>query len=294
MAGLGSRLKTIHGTTATLVQKMDDLTTFLKRNDGQRTSSPSSKPDELCSLRYSELGNKLPDNSSAPSNAFNFTNPHVVVDNSNEVYYYGACSTVSLFADARSAVNQLLAYNQRLMSEQLFAKSNGHTSTTSIVYPALDTPPLTTLLRTYKSYHLPDPRRQDLGSDGEPLSLPPQSLLQSCLDFWYANTELEMPLFEKSTLLGAMQQQCSDSQRDDAWTLCFNNIILQSMSRRSKFMYSDADDNDMSGSIFESLMMNVKRALQDLTRFARPRLVNVQAMVLLVRFFVTPTTFTRL
>ena len=291
LAGFGTRLDTIYGATSELTQRMDTLTRLVAtpyRPSPVPDDGPQSRISEGCYLRYSQTDD--PSGCSSPArDSLSTAIPHVIVDMNGDVLYYGACSTVSLFANARSLVKTLVIQNQDRHSKLSSPSSSAQQSSPGQqdLYPAF-TPAVTAVIQQkYNEYQLPLPHRTEPEGDGKPLELPPQMFLESSLNVYFEDTSLDAPIFYKETLLEAMHTLYAPntSYLDNAWVLCFNNIILQSLSSKSKLSRKNPMlMGHMTDSLLTSLIMNAKRALQNVEMFFHPRSVNVQALLSLVSF----------
>ena len=119
--------------------------------------------------------------------------------------------------------------------------------------------------------------------DDLPLELPPRREVEDAIELYLSEHSLEPPLFQKQSLLTAVEEQYAIGGNDESWTLCFNNIILRTSAWKSRnfrinsFATSRVDDKTLS-----LLLTNANRALRELERFCLLRLVNIQALFLLV------------
>ena len=127
--------------------------------------------------------------------------------------------------------------------------------------------------------------------DGKPLELPPRQELGDSINLLLSEPSLEPPLFHKETLENAVneQYQIGRLEVDESWVLCFNNIILRSSAWKSRTIrvnsFATPGVND---DVHSLLLVNANRALRQLERFCVLRMVNVQALCLLVGLYSLP------
>ena len=105
--------------------------------------------------------------------------------------------------------------------------------------------------------------------------LPPKQLLSTMLDNFLKQTDYSTDIFCHSTLYEAVERVYNEpmSPISEAWTLCFNLIILLTLG---------AERPVHSGDPFVRPILQEARATVGKTSFMSPRLVNIQALALYV------------
>jgi hypothetical protein len=121
---------------------------------------------------------------------------------------------------------------------------------------------------------------------GQYVSLPPQSILDTCLQLFLDKFNAVTPIFNESRLREAIKAQYSsgpDSKTDEAYNLCFNNIIVLSSGLRARLARLDKSyPKGMNEELLPAFLANSFRALHHLKFFLQPRHVNLQALATLV------------
>ena len=271
LAGFNDRLASIDDATSELARRLSELTALV-------SASISSRPTSLAPIEP-----KLPDSPQVQDDGVEelsamVESPHfqldseniLVVDDTGMEKCYGPLSTYALFQSLRSSVEQL--ENMAVSSEP---------ATNAMVASIAD------INQKCREKHEPASRRKaDLENDQQPLELPPRALLEDSLEYYFEHAYLKLIIFEKETLGRAIEQQYNSEAQilDDAWATCFISIIVLAVNSKSKVVGSSraltfgcSDEN-----LLLYLTNNVKRALSRLEALARPRLVNLQALFLLV------------
>ena len=123
-------------------------------------------------------------------------------------------------------------------------------------------------------------------ADGEPPGLPPRSLLEASLEYYFDQSCLKLVIFQKETIARAIEQQYAPGGRssDCAWISCFNSLIVLSLSCKSKMVrnFRSLTHHSSDEDLLATLLINSKRAIAMIEMFKEPRLVNLQALFLLV------------
>ena len=120
------------------------------------------------------------------------------------------------------------------------------------------------------------------------ICLPPRQLLSAMLDNFLKQTDYSTDIFCHSTLYEAVERVYKEptSPTSEAWTLCFNLIILLTLG---------AERPVHSGDPFVRPILQEARATVGKTSFfMSPRLVNIQALALYVSYPVKPKSLRRL
>ncbi|TGO15237.1 hypothetical protein BTUL_0042g00060 [Botrytis tulipae] len=107
---------------------------------------------------------------------------------------------------------------------------------------------------------LPMPPASELESDSKPIALPSRALLEVTLEFYLKEINNPLPIFDRGTLLKAIDEQCSIGceHTDPTWILCFNNIILLSLLAKLKTSPPRAPSKDEN--LMFMLLNNAKRS----------------------------------
>ena len=136
--------------------------------------------------------------------------------------------------------------------------------------------------------------RLDLSSDGLPVTLPPKGLLDALIEPYFSQINCILPVFRKEKVCEAVRKEyeAGAHRTNGAWLLCFNNMIVQTLEARSFSSQTQSSTDDRSNSAYSSAMevellrpflVNSRRGLEKLERFLEPKLVNVQALISMVR-----------
>ena len=146
------------------------------------------------------------------------------------------------------------------------------------------------LLQSYEVYPFTAPWREaDISGDGKPIASPPRSLLDASIDTFIGEINAATPVFEESRLRQAIDEHYSgtaDETGEEARSLCFNNIILLTLTLKSKLARRmNTHVGGLDEDLLSSFLKNARRALSNLSRFFSPRLINLQALVTLVTPF---------
>ncbi|KAJ5601530.1 hypothetical protein N7510_011064 [Penicillium lagena] len=121
--------------------------------------------------------------------------------------------------------------------------------------------------------------------DGQLVALPPRSILETCISDFFEYVNPTTPLFSESHLRETMDIYYAKACKlDEAYNLCFNNIIILALGLRSRLGRFDRTKKDgMSHDLLPAFLSNSFRALQHLSVFMQPRLICCQALATLVR-----------
>lgn len=198
--------------------------------------------------------------------------------------FFGVTSDHSLFKSAKERTEQILrAANQDGERSPLFPCMRERPT---IAYD---------LQRTYEAFpaveecHRPFSAVSGVnGVNGRPTALPPKTFLLSALDIYLAEINTYNPIFKESSLREAVELRYStpalnpDPDRE-AWSLCFNNIILLAMCHTARLMDNGSGDfQGIEHDLLQSFLRNTCRAFSNLERLSSPRFVNIQALATLV------------
>lgn len=121
---------------------------------------------------------------------------------------------------------------------------------------------------------------------GQYVSLPPQSILDTSLQLFLDKFNAVTPIFNESSLREIIKAQYNpgpDSKPDEAYNLCFNNIIVLASGLRARLARLDKSyPKAMNEELLPAFLANSFRALHHLKFFLQPRHVNLQALATLV------------
>ncbi|QGA19715.1 hypothetical protein EYB26_007407 [Talaromyces marneffei] len=120
---------------------------------------------------------------------------------------------------------------------------------------------------------------------GQYVSLPPQSILDTSLQLFLDKFNAVTPIFNESSLREIIKAQYNpgpDSKPDEAYNLCFNNIIVLASGLRARLARLDKSyPKAMNEELLPAFLANSFRALHHLKFFLQPRHVNLQALATL-------------
>ena len=270
----------------------DLVSESIKDSGRTRPRSATSLPECANDLTISDLEDEPLSGQERPDNAESRpTFPSIVVNDGPVERFYGESSTYSHLIHSRKLVEEMLDAGKQHGSSSNQTSKGRNTRRPSPRPSNFVTGGLSVFAevqRRFDSFSGTSKFKEhfDIGDD-KPLELPPRQDLEDAIEVYMTEQSLEPPLFQKQTLIDAVgeQYQVDYLEADESWTLCFNNIILRSSTWRSRtfrvnsfFAAPNMDEN-----ILSSLLANANKALRQLERFCVPRMVNVQALFLLVR-----------
>ena len=258
--------------------------------DSQETRPHFSRvsPENTNDLDNSDLDEDPPSGTSSPgSSGTGPYSPSLIVNDGPVERYYGESSTYSHFVRSRNLVEKLLyAGKDRGPNEGPIRRDS--ISASSILSGSVtgDNSIFAEIQRKHDSFSGTSKFKEyfEVGDD-KPLELPPRQELEDAIKLLLSDQSLEPPLFHKRTLDNAVAEQyrLGPHEADESWVLCFNNIILRSSTWKSRMIrvnsFAMPSVNDKVHSL---LLANANRALRQLERFCVLRIVNVQALLLLV------------
>lgn len=129
---------------------------------------------------------------------------------------------------------------------------------------------------------------QPITGDQEPITLPPQVVVYSVLDRYLNHINLHIPVFEAGTLY----ENIADCYRPESppshavWLVCLNCIVLLTLNldaRVGRRSGVDIDPWRTQSEVIKNALNNCRRALADLNALLQPDVVNIQALIMLVR-----------
>ena len=292
VAAFGGRLSTVERSLGRRLDILTDLVSGSIRDPGRTwPQSAISSPALANDLTTSDLedeplsGQEGPDSSGSRSNSAS-----IVVNDGPVERFYGESSTYSHLIHSRKLVEEMLnAGKQHNPNPPQVSKGHDHRRLSPRPSSSVTGGPsiFSEVQRRFDSFSGTSKFKEhfDVGDD-RPLELPPRRDLEDAIEVYLAEQGLEPPLFQRQKLIDAVseQYQIGRLEADESWTLCFNNIVLRSSTWKSRtfrvnsfFAASNMDEN-----ILSSLLANANKALRQLERFCVPRLVNIQALFLLV------------
>ena len=200
--------------------------------------------------------------------------PHAATLNDQ---YYGTSSIASLFGEIEA-----------LLEARLTARKNA-TTTEGLTIPTDGIQECHVALHNMAKTLLYNDSLDFAGEDLPP-TLPPQRVLEASIELYFNQISSMLPIFRKSTLCERFRRIYSTgpNQADIAWVICFNNIILQTLSPETIQSSNQSEDNHVpvgesaERELLQPLLANYRRGLKKLDRLLKPELVNVQALLLMV------------
>ena len=276
-----------------LTHRLEDLIKICSQSVKEPNRSPvypwtsaSIAGDDIGDL---DLGDEIPSGQSTPhSSRTGLSCASLIVHDGPVERFYGESSTYSHLVRSRNLVEKLLTAGKHENPNQ--GPRRQSSSSSSTLRPSLvnaDPSTFAEVLRKYDSFSGPSKFKEhfEIGDDRS-LELPPRTGLETAIETYLSEDSLMPPLFHRQTLTDAINEQYRQDRlrADESWILCFNNIILRSSTwelrtfRVNSFAPPSVDDNALS-----QLLGNANRALRQLERFCILRMVNVQALFLLVR-----------
>lgn len=118
----------------------------------------------------------------------------------------------------------------------------------------------------------------NMGHDNQPILPPPRQLLaMACVPFFQSG-DFATDLFCQSTFWANIERIYSApfSANDNAWAICFNLIVLLGLG-------AEKPDSESGAEFLKPFMQNVTRAFTCSTLLLNPKIINLQALALLVR-----------
>ena len=192
--------------------------------------------------------------------------------------YYGPSSLMSLIAKICSSLQDCVKSEEDFcMNDRSDSSADGSLQECMIMMDGM-------------AKSLEEEKRIDQSSDGRPLSLPPQELLEDFLQIYFDHINWTLPLFHKDTFLQNVRRTYElGPEANNAWILCFNSIMLLILNNRAPAAPKNGEDPEsiladdtMAADLIKPLHANFKRGLNELQSLLEPSLVNVQALILMV------------
>ncbi|KAI8956897.1 hypothetical protein F5Y11DRAFT_361305 [Daldinia sp. FL1419] len=140
------------------------------------------------------------------------------------------------------------------------------------------------LRRQLENFPFPRCQQPVITSDHNPITTPPRFLVDLFVNSFLHNINIRYPIFDEALLLRAINTYFSGELSSDsnAWSLIFNNIVLLGLGLEVQVAEAiQSNTRSMNNDLLPSFLQNCDRALADLDSFARPSIVNVQALLTL-------------
>lgn len=133
----------------------------------------------------------------------------------------------------------------------------------------------------------------ELPQDGSTPSSPPLAMLDAMIDPYFAAINCYLPIWSKEQIRRLVDSDYSGKVHieDRAHVICFSNMMLLTLTAKSLQARARSTTHStpyqagfsMDFEIIKPFLANAKRALQSLELLLSPRLINVQALLSLVR-----------
>lgn len=261
IGGLEDRLSNIEG-------ELSNLTTLLKAAGSQRTSI-DLRPEEQCPIVFSADDQILDGATNLPP-----TDRHIVRSQSDLVdRYHGPCTLFALcneFCDT--------ALSEERTPSPPSAKNELHEGNEQD-RPARSEAVKVVVARMCLEAGIEEPF--DLQSDHIPIRLPPKQFLLMVQPQCLKQADHATDIFVQSSFWSTVERIYSRpfTPADEAWAICYNTIILLVLGSEIS-----AQGNDpLVGSQFAlPFLLTVRTALSNPRVLMAPKLINVQALALLV------------
>ena len=269
----------------------DLVSQSVKNPQATRAHSSRISPEIANDLDISDLDDEPPSGPSSPDTPGTRPDPPSIIVNDGSVErFYGESSTYSHLVRSRNLVEKLLHTGRNRGPHEGCNRRDSIRGSPALPDLVTGDPLiLAEVQRKYDSFTGTSKFKEyfEVGDD-KSLELPPRQGLEDAIKLFLSEHSLEPPLFHKQTLDNAVDEQYQKGrlEADESWVLCFNNIILRSsawksrMIRLNSFAIPSVDDN-----VHSLLLANANRALRQLERFCVLRMVNIQALFLLVRLW---------
>ena len=121
----------------------------------------------------------------------------------------------------------------------------------------------------------------DLETDHIPIRLPPKQFLLMAQTQFFQQADYGMDIFVQSKFSSNVESVYNRpfTPADEAWAICFNTIILLVLGPESP---NNGGDSLISSQFVRPFLMTVRSALNNPRTLMAAKIVNVQALVLLV------------
>ena len=289
VAAFGGRLQTVEQSLTHRMEVLTDLVSqSIEKASGSSFRSSSSSPEAFNDSTSSDVDDELASGlNSLVSSRTKPESPSIIVNDGPVERFYGESSTYAHLVHSRSLVEKLLTPGRHPdtgQNNQAQEVMRGLPITSDLANGAPST--FAEVQRKYDSFSGTSKFKEyfEIG-DNRALRLPPRRELEDAIETYMAEQGLQPLLFHRQKLLDTVnaQYQGDGQASDESWALCFNNIILRSSAWKSRtFRMNSFATPSMEDKVLSLLLANANRALRQLEKFCVPRVVNVQALFLLV------------
>ena len=287
VATFNGRLSTIEQNLTRRMEVLTDLVSqSVKNPQAARAHSSRDSPEIANDLDNSDLDDEPPSGPSSPDSSGPYS-PSIIVNDGPVERFYGESSTYSHLVRSRNLVEKLLYTGRNRAPNEDPSRRNSIRGSQVLPGSVTGDPSIfAEVQRKHDSFSGTSKFKEyfEVGDD-KPLELPPRQELEDAIKLFLSEHSLEPPLFHKQTLDNAVDKQyrLGPLEADESWVLCFNNIILRSSAWKSRMIRVNSFAIPMDDKVHSLLLVNANRALRQLERFCVLRIVNVQALFLLVR-----------
>ena len=291
VATFNGRLSTIEQNLSRRMEVLTDLVSqSVKDPRGTRAHSSGNLPEISNDPDDSDLDDEpFSGPSSLKSSGAGPCSPSIIVNDGLVERFYGESSTYSHLVRSRNLVEQLLSAGRNRGPNEVSSRRNsirGSSPQPSLVTG--DPSIFAEVQRKHDSFSGTSKFKEyfEVG-DNRPLDMLPRQEVENAINLFLSEHSLGLdpPLFLKQTLDNALNEQYRKDRHeaDESWILCFNNIILRSEAWKSRTIrYNTFAAPNVNDNLHSLLLANANIALRQLERFCVLRMVNVQALLLLV------------
>lgn len=262
MDGLDGRLCNIEG-------EISNLTALLKTTGSRRTSLETAADDDSS---FSLSGHEQSDSEVSPSPP----NRHIVRSHGDLVdRYHGPCTLFALCNEiSATVISQQADWSTSLGKDGFQIRNGGYTSPRGGLIEQM-------LTRMCLDAGIEE--SFDLKQGQPPASLPPKRLLHMVQSQFFQNADYTTDIFLLENFSYNMERVYSQplSPADEGWAICFNTIILLVLGTES------TTPGSTRSQFVSPLLEIVSAALNNSRVLMSPKLVNVQALALLVSYVTT-------
>ena len=261
VGGLEDRLSNIEA-------ELSFMNTLLKMNGNQRLFVEPATEDD-CSGGFSANDPLSEDSTSLPP-----TDRHIVRSSSNLTdRYHGPCTLFALcneFCDTLLSVEQMPTPTSAKNESQRSKRHNR---------PAIND--ATKDLLDHICLEAGTEESVDLQADPIPIRLPPKQFLLMAQTQFFQQADYATDIFVQSCFWSNVERVYSGplTPADEAWAICFNTIILLVLGPESS---TQDCDSLISSQFVRPFLLTVRSALSNPRVLMAAKIVNVQALALLV------------
>ena len=184
--------------------------------------------------------------------------------------YYGSSSMYMLVQDATIGLQHRL--NNREQPVEIDANEE----------------PFMALLDSSKMefYSSIDTLDMKFNQDCEPIRLPPEGLMNALVESFLQDFNSIYPIFDPQCLSDQIKAVfiSPEQHRTTVHPLWLNCLVAHTLSARCRSKLQGSSDRAMDAELLRPFRDNVRRSISGIERFSKPTLLNVQTLLLLVRF----------